>query len=863
MEQWITTSEAAARLGVKRGTLYSYVSRGVLTSRRMPGQNESLFDRTQIDSLAAAKHDGRRSGDRLLRFRAVASGVSAIRDDRLYLRGRDIEELCADMDFADVAQLVLDSSEARPVPDVDTTVVHGVSIERRIPLTVALVAAADPLRADLSDVGARVLGLLPHLAAAVPEIDFAHRWVDLLATVLIDNGLAASTTAARVAASARAGIFDALLAGYAALAGPLHGGAPATARALLDAVVGGAAVDRALADAVVGGLVPGFGHVIYSGPDPRAQIVLDRVRAERPRSSALAAAEAVEQRVGRPMNIDFAGAVVTHELGLPARSGEVLFVGSRRAFREPPPAASSLCGGGVRRGPAALARQSDGLSCSAAAVRTLSSRRSPRTTTRHLIGGASGAFTVGPRSRAQAAHSVCWVRADDDKSGRTVLPAAEREDVIEPGMRSPFRFDQHRVHRAVGAVVGLLGAAAGDDAGDDAGSLRTAPELDGALVAVIDPVDADDLAQALIREFASPPSSERLTAFIAAIPAAPRVRWPEPRTSAPRFDVRQVADVEALAHWLNLDLGELEWFAARGRWSRRTAEPLRHYRVKRIVKRDGGFRIIEAPKERLATVQRKVLDEILVHVPPHPSAHGFMRGRSVESFGSRHALHDVVVRVDLRRCFEHVTYPRVKAVFSAIGYAPAVASYLACLCTTSRAIEDRHRVDFDHAVLLRERHLPQGAPTSPALLNLVLRRLDYRVAGYAARHGVTYTRYGDDLAFSGDDVDVGGLLWFIERVVKAEGFAVHRDKVRVMRDHQRQQLGGLVVNRGPRSCRSDYDALKALLHNAIRDGAESQNRDDRPDFRSYVYGRIGWVSTGSARRGEKLRTMAAQVDWHR
>lgn len=324
MEHWITTSEAAARLGVKRGTLYSYVSRGVLTSKRMPGQAESLFDRTQIDSLAAAKRDGRRSGDRLLKFRAVATGVSAIRDDRLYLRGRDIEELCADMDFSEAAAMVLDANQPSETPDIDVELVRRMPIERRIPLTAALVAAADPLRADLSQTGSRVLGLLPRLTAAVPEIDFRHPWIDLLATVLIDNGLAACTTAARVAASARAGVFDALLAGYAALAGPLHGGAPTAARNLLDAVVDGTDVDRALTDAVVDGRVPGFGHILYE-VDPRATIVLAAVRDERPDSAALTAAEAVASRVGRGMTIDFAGAVVARELGLPSRSGEVVF----------------------------------------------------------------------------------------------------------------------------------------------------------------------------------------------------------------------------------------------------------------------------------------------------------------------------------------------------------------------------------------------------------------------------------------------------------------------------------------------------------------------------------------------------------
>ncbi|MCF8603821.1 citrate synthase [Gordonia sp. HY442] len=325
MDQWITTSEAAARLGVKRGTLYSYVSRGVLESKRQPGQSESLFNRTQIDSLADAKHDGRRAGDRLLRFRAVSTQVSSIRDGRLYLRGRDIAEVCAEMDFAAAARFVLDVDEPLRAPTVENSGIAAVDVERRIPLTVALIAAHDPLRSDRTDASARVLGLVPVLAAAVPEIDFAHPWVDLLAKTLIDNGLAASTTAARVAASARAGVFDALLAGYAALSGPLHGGAPAAAYELVSAVVDGTPVDRALADAVVEGRLPGFGHVIYRGPDPRAQIVFDRIRRDAPDSAALAAADQIIARAGRAVNIDLASAVIARELGVGPRAGEVLF----------------------------------------------------------------------------------------------------------------------------------------------------------------------------------------------------------------------------------------------------------------------------------------------------------------------------------------------------------------------------------------------------------------------------------------------------------------------------------------------------------------------------------------------------------
>lgn len=325
MDRWITTSEAAERLGVKRGTLYSYVSRGVLHSRRMPGQAESLFDRTEVDSLAAAKHDGRREADRLLRFRAVTTRVSSLRGDALHLRGRPIAAVCAELDFAAAAKFVLEVDAVAPPPAVDLDPARAVALERRIPLAVALLAAQDPVRADRTHVAERALGLLPVLAGLVPEARLDHPWVDALATCLIDNGLAASTTAARVAASARAGFYDALLAGYGAMAGVLHGGAPAAAYAMLGQVLGGGDIDAAITDAAWGGHLAGFGHIVYTGEDPRATVVLGLMRADDPDAPALRAVEELAARTGRAVNIDLAGAAVAHTLGLPARATEVLF----------------------------------------------------------------------------------------------------------------------------------------------------------------------------------------------------------------------------------------------------------------------------------------------------------------------------------------------------------------------------------------------------------------------------------------------------------------------------------------------------------------------------------------------------------
>ncbi|MFE0747992.1 reverse transcriptase family protein [Gordonia sp. NPDC058843] len=334
---------------------------------------------------------------------------------------------------------------------------------------------------------------------------------------------------------------------------------------------------------------------------------------------------------------------------------------------------------------------------------------------------------------------------------------------------------------------------------------------------------------------------------------------PEPTVTLPEA-LPDLYDVEQFAHWLDFTVPELEWFADRGQWLRTGRPPLRHYRIWRREKRD-GVRVIEAPKPRMRETQRRLLRRLIERIPAHSAARGFVPGSSPAAFAWPHTDRPVVVRVDLRHCFETITVQRVRAVFRDAGYQPHIARLLAELCTTTTPVDELRGVDRTHAALLRERHLPQGAPTSPHLANLVMRSLDRRLDGYARRNGLRYTRYGDDLAISGDAMDADRALWTVLRIVEDERFTVHPDKVRIMRSHQRQRLAGLVVNDRPQVARSEYDNLRALLHNARVHGASSQNRHDHPDFRAHVYGLIAWMgATGEARR-RRLLDLAATVDW--
>ncbi len=333
MDHLIPTSEAARRLGVKPATLYAYVSRGLLRSVRQPGQQESLFDRTEIEQLGRSNSSARRESPSLLRFRAVVTQVSRMDEKNLYLRGHPIDKLCGHVTFQEAARIALAHPQAEPIrlhlPAAENRLIHSLALNRRLPVTLVLLGASDPQRSSLDPArhAGWSLGLI-ELAQdlAGPEIMLATPLVQALLVGLIDNGLAASTTAARVAASARAGWYDAQAAGLAALAGQLHGTAPVEARALLrDVLHGQPVLDAIKQHQGTLGHVPGFGHVIYRGDDPRARALMGLLETSRQAESELKALRAIQDVLQRPLNIDGLSAVICETLDLPELAGEFFF----------------------------------------------------------------------------------------------------------------------------------------------------------------------------------------------------------------------------------------------------------------------------------------------------------------------------------------------------------------------------------------------------------------------------------------------------------------------------------------------------------------------------------------------------------
>ncbi|NTX03749.1 reverse transcriptase family protein [Myxococcus sp. CA040A] len=371
---------------------------------------------------------------------------------------------------------------------------------------------------------------------------------------------------------------------------------------------------------------------------------------------------------------------------------------------------------------------------------------------------------------------------------------------------------------------------------------------------------------ALQRACGNPHAPVKILHWVATEPEMGRQPWPVP----------SLPTQAELTGWLGMTDAQLGWLAdARGLERITPPGQWRRYRYTWIPKRSGGERLLEQPGLDLSRLQRKVLHGILDVIPPHEAAYGFVAGRGVRGFAEPHVGQAVVVRVDLEDFFLSVKPARVWGVFRAAGYPDDVATTLAGLCTTrtpSGVLEQARRSTDGEALTARwrlarrleSRHLAQGAPTSPALANLAAYRLDVRLSALASALGARYTRYADDLAFSGGEAlarSTGRLLRCVARIVREEGFTVRTEKTRVMRRGRQQRLAGVVVNEHPSVPRADYDRLKAILHLCRTRGPASQNTGSHPEFRAHLLGRVAWVSQLNPTRGARLRAIFEQIAW--
>ncbi|MGI9603501.1 MAG: citrate/2-methylcitrate synthase [Acidimicrobiales bacterium] len=362
----LTASEVAARLGVKRDTVYAYVSRGLLDSERAPDGRTSLFDPSQVDALASGRRRSRGVGEIDTR---ISSAITLIEDGRLAFRGRTVDTLVGH-GYEHVARLLWETDDDRawtsdhdlhrPIADAQSVLGPETTGIDRLRVAVAVAAASDPLRHDLHRhsvvqaaegmisamvdgmplLGTEAIGplaqrLWPRLTPQPPTVDKIAA-LDGAMTILADHGLATSTLAARVAASVRGDPYSVVAAGLGGVGGTLHGAASSQVHRLFVTAEESGSASTAVGEILGrGDKVPGFGHLVYRTDDPRfgllSALVLEAYRRDTRLLVVTDVLNLVHERASVLANIDFALGALTFLADMAPDSGEAVFAIARTA----------------------------------------------------------------------------------------------------------------------------------------------------------------------------------------------------------------------------------------------------------------------------------------------------------------------------------------------------------------------------------------------------------------------------------------------------------------------------------------------------------------------------------------------------
>lgn len=243
------------------------------------------------------------------------------------------------------------------------------------------------------------------------------------------------------------------------------------------------------------------------------------------------------------------------------------------------------------------------------------------------------------------------------------------------------------------------------------------------------------------------------------------------------------------------------------------------YRIFAIPKKNGKQRIIAEPLPSLKEIQNWILTNILHKSKPSRFCKAYIKGASIRSNAKFHRNKAVVLGIDIENYFPNIKIDRVQSFFSEIGYNDEVATILSELCCL-------------------ENCLPQGAPTSPMLSNLVTSIIDEQIYSLVRPLRIGYSRYADDLTFSGN-FEVGMIVNKVRGILREFGFEVNNNKIRSQKRHQRQFVTGIVVNNKMQVSREKRRKLRQIMHYIEKFGYESHFKTIKVNRRNYIDHLIG------------------------
>ena len=269
------------------------------------------------------------------------------------------------------------------------------------------------------------------------------------------------------------------------------------------------------------------------------------------------------------------------------------------------------------------------------------------------------------------------------------------------------------------------------------------------------------------------------------------------------------------------------------------------YRVFQIPKKSGGIRVIEAPSDELKKIQLWIKENILDKFNPSQYAKGFKKGVSIYDNALPHVGKELVINIDLKDFFPSIKYSEIYKIFKYIGYTDGVSKLLTKLCTNSKNV------------------LPQGSPASPSLSNLVSLKLDKRLSRLADSIGADYTRYADDITFSGNK-SIRQYTDLIYKIIHEEGYEINEDKFRLQYSFQRQEVTGLIVNTKVSVSERLISEIENAIYYCSKYGVVNHMarlKIDKGFYKEHLYGIAYFVKMIDKAKGEKYLSKLDEIEW--
>lgn len=295
------------------------------------------------------------------------------------------------------------------------------------------------------------------------------------------------------------------------------------------------------------------------------------------------------------------------------------------------------------------------------------------------------------------------------------------------------------------------------------------------------------------------------------------------------------------------------------------------YNTYKIRKKCGGYRWIMSPISDLKNIQNWIKTNILEKVEVHESANGFAKERSIVSNAKKHIGKETILNLDLYRFFDTITEKRVYGLFKMLGYTEKLSFDLSrLLCVNPpkpywKEIKKENKLNKKF-IKLKPSILPQGAPTSPMVSNILAKNLDMSIFEYCEKSNLSYTRYADDITISGDKKDLPDLK-LIKGIIRKNGFTINIKKIKYLSNHKKQVVTGITVNNGLFVDKKILREIEQELYYCIKFGYRNhldfkyKNAKIKSNYKDWLYGKICFIYSVENKTGEELYKKFNLIDW--